>query len=87
MIISASLFLQSCFLELSIIIVNYNVKNFLEQCLYSVHAAIEGMEAEIFVVDNQSSDGSVEFLSKVFPGVILLKIPKTVALGLPIIRH
>ena len=46
--------------KLSVIIVNYNVKYFLEQCLYSVRAAVTGMDAEVFVVDNNSTDGSVE---------------------------
>ena len=49
-------------MKLSIIIVNYNVKYFLEQCLCSVRAAIAGMEAEVLVVDNHSADGSVEYL-------------------------
>ena len=48
--------------KLSVIIVNYNVKYFLEQCLYSVRAAVTGMDAEVFVVDNNSTDGSVEYL-------------------------
>lgn len=56
-------------LELSIIIVNYNVKYFLEQCLYSVIKAARGLEAEIFVVDNNSTDGSQAYLEPRFPGV------------------
>ena len=57
-------------MKLSIIIVNYNVKYFLEQCLCSVRAAIAGMEAEVLVVDNHSADGSVEYLRPRFPEVI-----------------
>jgi len=57
-------------MKLSIIIVNYNVKYFLEQCLYSVRKAIEGMEAEVFVVDNNSVDGSMEMVEEKFPEVI-----------------
>lgn len=49
-------------MQLSIIIVSYNVKYFLEQCLASVQRAIEGLQAEIFVVDNNSEDGTVEYL-------------------------
>ena len=45
-------------MDLSIIIVNYNVKYFIEQCLHSVHRAIKDIEAEVFVVDNNSVDGS-----------------------------
>ena len=54
---------------LSIIIVSYNVKYFLEQCLYSVQKAIEGIEAEVIVVDNNSSDESVEYLQQFFSHV------------------
>ena len=54
-------------MKLSIIIVNYNVKYFLEQCLCSVRAAIAGMEAEVLVVDNHSADGSVEYLRPRLP--------------------
>jgi GT2 family glycosyltransferase len=53
----------------SIIIVNYNVKYFLEQCLNSVLRAIETIEAEIFVVDNNSTDGSLPYLESKFPTV------------------
>ncbi len=56
-------------MQLSIIIVNYNVKYFLEQCLLSVARATQKMKAEIFVVDNASSDGSVEMLQQKFPFV------------------
>jgi len=57
------------FMHLSIIIVNYNVKHFLEQCLYSVQSALTGLQAEIIVVDNHSSDGSMEYLPPRFPAV------------------
>jgi GT2 family glycosyltransferase len=56
-------------LQLSIIIVNYNVKYFLEQCLCSVIKAVKNIDAEIFVVDNNSSDGSKEFFTHRFPQV------------------
>jgi GT2 family glycosyltransferase len=52
---------------LSIIIVNYNVKFFLEQCLCSVRKAIQNFEAEVFIVDNNSSDESVDYLKPKFP--------------------
>ena len=54
---------------LSVIIVNYNVKYFLEQCLYSVQKAMEGIAGEIIVVDNCSTDGSMDYLRPVFPSV------------------
>ena len=59
-------------MKLSVIIVNYNVEYFLEQCLHSVYKAIEGMEAEIFVVDNHSADGSLRMLHKNFPQINLI---------------
>jgi GT2 family glycosyltransferase len=55
--------------KLSIIIVNYNVKYFLEQCLYSVIKASLNLPAEIIVVDNNSVDGSMEMVRKKFPKV------------------
>jgi N-acetylglucosaminyl-diphospho-decaprenol L-rhamnosyltransferase len=51
---------------LSVIIVSYNVKYFLEQCLCSVQRAA-GYDVEVIVVDNHSSDGTVEYLSGKFP--------------------
>ena len=54
---------------LSVIIVNYNVKYFLEYCLYSVVKALKNIEGEIFVVDNNSTDGSKEFFQNSYPGV------------------
>ena len=59
-------------LKLSIVIVNYNVKHFLEQCLKSVYQAIQNVEAEIFVVDNNSVDGSQDMVRSSFPGVNLI---------------
>jgi GT2 family glycosyltransferase len=52
---------------LSIIIVNYNVEYFLEQCLNSVYNAINGINAEIFVVDNNSVDNSIELVKSKYP--------------------
>ncbi|MFP5040357.1 glycosyltransferase family 2 protein [Parasediminibacterium sp. JCM 36343] len=54
---------------ISIIIVNYNVKYFLEQCLCSVEKAIGSMEIEVIVVDNDSSDDSIAYLQPKFPFV------------------
>jgi GT2 family glycosyltransferase len=56
-------------MDLSVIIVNYNVKHFLEQCLCSVQKAIAGMSAEIIVVDNCSADNSINYLQPKFPAV------------------
>jgi O-antigen biosynthesis protein len=56
-------------LLLSVIIVNYNVKYFLEYCLCSVVKALKNMEGEIFVVDNNSTDDSKSFFDNKFPQV------------------
>jgi GT2 family glycosyltransferase len=63
-------------LTLSVIIVNYNVKHFLEQCLCSVRKSREGLEVETIVVDNRSSDGSVPYLREKFPEVIFFCSPE-----------
>lgn len=60
-------------MKLSIVIVNYNVKYFLEQCLHSVNKAIQGIQAEVFVVDNHSVDGSIEMVREKFPHVHLIE--------------
>ena len=57
---------------LSVIIVNYNVQYFLEQCLHSVFKSGEDLPMEVFVVDNNSNDGSVEMVKKKFPRVKLI---------------
>jgi GT2 family glycosyltransferase len=59
-------------MDLSILIVNYNVKYFLEQCLCSVQKACRSLKAEIIVVDNNSRDGSVDYLRKKFPNVYFI---------------
>lgn len=56
-------------MKLSVIIVNYNVKFYLEQCLHSVEKALKEIEGEIIVTDNDSRDGSVPYLKAHFPGV------------------
>lgn len=59
-------------MKLSVVIVNYNVRYFLELCLRSVKAAITEVDAEIIVVDNNSSDDSCQMVSKSFPEVKLI---------------
>lgn len=58
--------------RLSIIIVNYNVRPFLENALVSLIKASAGIATEIFVVDNASDDGSVEMVRTKFPQVTLI---------------
>lgn len=60
-------------IKLSIVIVNYNVKFFLEQCLQSVERALEGISAEVFVVDNASVDNSMQMVAEKFPWVIAIE--------------
>ncbi len=58
--------------KLSVVIVNYNVSHFLEQCLLSVQSACKGIDAEVFVVDNNSVDGSVAMIREKFAWVSLI---------------
>lgn len=58
--------------KLSIIIVNYNVEYFLEQCINSCLKAMEKVPCELFVVDNNSIDGSVDMVRAKFPNVHLI---------------
>ena len=57
---------------LSVVIVNYNVRYFLEQALYAVRKAAQGMATEVFVVDNNSVDSSCDMVREKFPEVILI---------------
>lgn len=59
-------------MKLSVVIVNYNVEYFLEQCLYAVRKAMKDIEGEVFVVDNNSVDGSLRMLRQKFPEVKLI---------------
>ncbi len=60
-------------MKLSVIIVNYNVRYFLEQCLTSVFKAIQNIDAEVFVVDNISTDDSVEMVKEKFSQALLIE--------------
>jgi GT2 family glycosyltransferase len=59
-------------MKLSVVIVNYNVKYYLEQCLDSVLKSARNLNTEIFVVDNHSSDGSLEYLIPKFPDICFI---------------
>ncbi len=60
-------------MKLSVIIVNYNVEFYLEQCLLSVEKALTGIDGEIWVVDNNSVDHSIRMLKSKFPNVLLIE--------------
>jgi GT2 family glycosyltransferase len=60
-------------MKLSIVIVSYNVRHYLEACLQSVRQALEGIEGEVFVVDNHSEDDTVHVLKTDYPWVRLIE--------------
>ncbi|MBR1468666.1 MAG: glycosyltransferase family 2 protein [Prevotella sp.] len=55
--------------KLTVVIVSYNVKHYVQQCLLSLRRALADVDGEVYVVDNQSHDGTVEFLREHFPEV------------------
>jgi GT2 family glycosyltransferase len=59
-------------MKLSVVIVNYNVRHFLEQALLSVRKAVARLDAEVWVVDNNSADDSVAMVKDKFPEVLLI---------------
>ncbi len=65
----------------SIIIVNYNTKNFLKNCLDSIFKYYPGQVPEVIVVDNNSSDGSAGMVRKNFPAVKLIANQKNIGFG------
>ena len=60
-------------MKLSVVILNYNVRYFLELCLQSVEAALKNISSEIIVIDNNSKDGSGEMVKEKFPSVVLIE--------------
>jgi GT2 family glycosyltransferase len=60
-------------MQLSVIILNYNVRYFLEQCVLSVQQAIQNLDAEIIVIDNHSSDDSCAMMKQRFPNIKLIE--------------
>ncbi len=68
-------------MDLSIIIVNYNVKEFLQNLLYSINKAAQNISHEIIIVDNSSGDGSVELIQQKFPDVKLIINKKNLGFG------
>lgn len=60
-------------MQLSVIILNYNVRYFLELCVLSVQKATQNLDAEIIVIDNNSSDDSCEMMKLRFPNIKLIE--------------
>ena len=60
-------------MKLSVVILNYNVRYFLEQCLISVERSLKGIDSEIIVIDNDSQDDSCAMVKQKFPQVTLLE--------------
>jgi GT2 family glycosyltransferase len=60
-------------MQLSVIILNYNVRYFLEQCVLSVQEALSGIDGEIIVIDNNSTDDSCLMMKERFPDVKLIE--------------
>ena len=68
-------------MNLSIVIVNWNTRDLLAQCLASIVANPPDGEYEIIVVDNASTDGSVTMARSAFPGVIVMQNSENVGFG------
>lgn len=68
-------------LDVSVVIVNYNVRDFLEQAIRSIYRAATRLTVEILVVDNASSDGSMEMVAERFPAVRRLENAENVGFG------
>ncbi len=60
-------------MELSVVILSYNVRPYVWQCIDSVQAAISGLSAEIIIVDNASSDDTLMMITRCFPEVIIVE--------------
>jgi GT2 family glycosyltransferase len=67
--------------DLTVIIVSWNVCRLLNDCLYSVEAAMKSLNAEIYVVDNASHDGSVQMVAEKYPGVHLIANQENLGFG------
>src|SRR4030066_856653 len=60
-------------MDLSILIVNWNTKVFLDGCLQSIYSSVKDISFEVIVVDNNSGDGSAEMVRKTFPETRLIE--------------
>lgn len=67
--------------DISIVIVNYNVKDFLLKCLNSIELSFTKLKVQTIVVDNDSKDGSVDYLEPKFPDVKFIRSNKNLGFG------
>jgi len=65
-------------MTLSIIIVSFNAREHLELCLMAAARSLNGIEGEIIVIDNNSTDGAPEMVADRFPAVKLIKNPTNI---------
>ena len=68
-------------MDVSIIIVNFNTKELLSNCINSIYKNTKDITFEIIVSDNGSTDGSIEMLKSTFPNVILLENNQNLGFG------
>lgn len=68
-------------IDISIIIVNYNVKDFLHKCLDSIYKSQTKLKLEVIVVDNHSQDNSIEFLTPLFPQTNFITLDSNLGFG------
>jgi GT2 family glycosyltransferase len=68
-------------LNVSIVIVNYNVRDLLLNAIASVRDSLEGLTGEIIVVDNASSDGAIEEINRRFPEVVTIPLERNIGFG------
>jgi GT2 family glycosyltransferase len=68
-------------MQLSIVIVNYNVCDLLLNAVASLYVALDGIDGEIIVVDNASTDGAIETLNRIYPDVITIPLDRNLGFG------
>jgi len=68
-------------MDVSVVIVNFNTRELTEACIHSIYSNTFGVNYEILIVDNDSSDGSREMLAKEFPHIILIANTQNLGFG------
>lgn len=68
-------------IAISVVIVNYNVKDLLVSCLASLEASLRGIPSEIIVLDNDSTDGSIDYAEPMFPDVQFVRLKENLGFG------